>query len=276
MALDNNPLKQYFRRPGIYLKLPSKGIGYTPDVLTLTENGELPVYPMTAIDEITSKTPDSLYNGSAVAEIVKSCVPNIKNPWLISSTDLDAILVAIRIATNGNDMDIETTCPACSEEAKYGVNLNIVLQNFVPGNYIEPTHIGELEIKFRPLNYKEITENAVKQFEIQKAIMSITSLPEGEEKEKKGNELLKIVAFTTLNIIASTIEHIKTPDASVEDTNFILDFLQNADKNVVDVIRNKSLALRETTQMKPLHMTCSSCSHEYDQLFTLNVSDFFA
>jgi hypothetical protein len=275
MALDNNPLKQYFRRPGIYLKLPSKGAGYTPDVLTLTENGELPVYPMTAIDEITSKTPDSLYNGSAVAEIVKSCVPNIKNPWLISSTDLDAILVAIRIATNGNDMDIETSCPACSEEAKYGVNLNVVLQNFVPGNYLDPMHVGELEIKFRPLNYKEITENAIKQFEIQKTIMSITALPEGEEKEKKGNELLKIVAFTTLNIIASTIEFIKTPEASVNDTNFILDFLQNADKNVVDKIRDKSLALRETTQMKPLHIKCNSCSHEYDQLFTLNVSDFF-
>ena len=276
MALENNPLKQYFRRPGIYLKLPSKGMGYTPDVLTLTENRELPVYPMTAIDEITSKTPDSLYNGSAVAEIVKSCVPNIKNPWAINSIDLDAILVAIRIATNGNDMDIETTCPACSEEAKYGVNLNVVLQNFVPGDYNTTMRVGELEIKFRPLNYKEITENSVKQFEIQRAIMNITGLPEGEEKEKKGNELLKIVALTTIDVIASTIHSIKTPESIVEDKTFILDYLQNADKNVVDAIREQSLALRETTQMKPLHITCSSCSHEYDQLFTLNVSDFFA
>jgi hypothetical protein len=91
MSLPNNPLKQYFRRPSIYLKLPSGGVGYPLGSLNRTENGELPVYPMTAIDEITSKTPDALFNGSAVVEIIKSCVPDITDPWSIPSTDLDAI-----------------------------------------------------------------------------------------------------------------------------------------------------------------------------------------
>ena len=52
MAIENNPLKQYFRRPAIYLKLPSGSKGYAPGVVNITESGELPVYPMTAIDEI--------------------------------------------------------------------------------------------------------------------------------------------------------------------------------------------------------------------------------
>lgn len=93
--MNNNPLKQYFRRPAIYLKLPSEGKYYPIDAIDLPDNKELPVYPMTAIDEITSKTPDALYSGVAISEIIKSCVPNIKDPWSIPTIDLDAILIEI-------------------------------------------------------------------------------------------------------------------------------------------------------------------------------------
>ena len=275
MAIENNPLKQYFRRPSIYLKLPSKGVGYTADILEMPELGELPVYPMTAIDEISSKTPDSLYNGTAVVDIIKSCVPCIKNPWKISSTDLDAILVAIRIATNGNEMDIETTCPSCNEEFKYGVNLSFVLNNFVPGDYNQPMDLADLRIKFRPLNYKELTESGTKQFEIQKTLMQLNNMEEGPEKEKRSGEILKIITLSTLEILASTIESITVPDTVVTEKAYIVDFLQNCDKRVFETIKDKSVSLRETTQLKPLHVACQGCNHEYDQTFTLNVSDFF-
>ena len=68
-----NPLSKQFRRPSLYFKLPSGGKFYQPGAIDLPDNKELPVYPMTAIDEITSKTPDALYNGTAVVDIIKSC-----------------------------------------------------------------------------------------------------------------------------------------------------------------------------------------------------------
>lgn len=275
MSIENNPLKQYFRRPSIYLKLPSKGLDYNADIVMIPENGEIPIYPMTAIDEITSKTPDSLYNGTAVAEIIKSCVPAIRDPWKISSTDLDAILVAIRIATNGNEMDIETHCPKCEEDFKYGINLSFILNNFVAGDYVNPIMLGELKIKFRPLNYKELTDNAVRQFEIQKALVNIGAMEDGPEKDKKSSDLFKTIAFSTLEVIASTIDSISSADFTVTEKAYILDFLQNTDKKIVDAIKEKSLSLRETTQMKPLNIKCSGCQHDYEQVFTLNVSDFF-
>ena len=113
MSLENNPLKQYFRRPSIYFKLPSGGKYYDASVVTIPENGELPVYPMTAIDEITTKTPDALYNGTGMADIIKSCIPAINNPWAINSIDLDAILVAVKVASGGNDLTLTSECPAC-------------------------------------------------------------------------------------------------------------------------------------------------------------------
>ena len=42
MAINNNPLRQYFRRPSVYLKLPSGGQYYPPNVINQTETGELP------------------------------------------------------------------------------------------------------------------------------------------------------------------------------------------------------------------------------------------
>ena len=115
--MNTNPLKQYFRRPSIYLKLPSGGKYYPEGSIDLPENKEVPVYPMTAIDDITSKTPDALFNGIAVIEIIRSCVPNIKDPWQVPATDVDALLIAIRAATNGNMLDVESSCPSCKEES---------------------------------------------------------------------------------------------------------------------------------------------------------------
>jgi hypothetical protein len=106
MASDMNPLKQYFRRPAVYIKLPSNNKFYKDGVIENTPNGELPVYPMTAIDEITMKTPDALFNGVAMTELIKSCVPNIKDPWAINNVDFDAILIGIKIADGKNEMEV--------------------------------------------------------------------------------------------------------------------------------------------------------------------------
>ncbi len=174
--MQDNPLKQYFRRPAVYLKLPSGGLGYAPGDIDMPENGELPVYPMTAIDEITSRTPDALFNGNAVVEIIKSCIPAIKNPWAINNIDLDPILVSIRAATHGSVMEIETKCPSCEEESKYDVNLASVLGNFKPGDYTTPLIIDELTIRFRPLNYEEMNKASMIQFEMQKMMQNLLAI----------------------------------------------------------------------------------------------------
>jgi hypothetical protein len=90
-----NPLSQYFRQPSIYIKLPSGGQFYPPGALDMPPNGELPILPMTAVDEITYRTPDALYNGVATVDVIRSCVPNIIDPWCIPVIDVDPLLIAI-------------------------------------------------------------------------------------------------------------------------------------------------------------------------------------
>jgi predicted DNA-binding antitoxin AbrB/MazE fold protein len=270
-----NPLKQYFRRPGLYLKLPSGGAGYPVGSINMPDNGELPVYPMTAIDEITTKTPDALFNGVAVVEIIKSCVPNIIDPWQVSNVDLDAILIAIKAASNGNEMDLETVCPSCSELGKYGLQLISLLSTIKSGDYNTKLEIDDLQIKLKPLKFVEINEGNTVQFELQRAMIKIQSIEDETEKMKASSEALSSIQAISMQIVANCIEYIKTPESTVLDKNFIMEYLQNCDKKTFEKIRDTTIALRETSEIKPLKLTCASCSYEYSQPFTLNVSDFF-
>ncbi len=98
---SSNPLAKHFRQPKLYVNLPSGGMFYPQGSLEPTETGEFPVYAMTAKDELMFKTPDALLNGQSTVSVIQSCIPNIKNAWHIPSIDIDAILVAIRMATYG-------------------------------------------------------------------------------------------------------------------------------------------------------------------------------
>ena len=46
------------------------------------------------------KNPDALLNGEAVASLIKSCVPDIKDPKKMFSADVDALLIAIKDTSN--------------------------------------------------------------------------------------------------------------------------------------------------------------------------------
>ena len=272
--MNNNPLKQYFRRPAIYVKLPSGGNYYPEGSIDLPDNKELPVYPMTAIDEITSKTPDALFNGIAVTEIIKSCIPNIKDPWSIPAIDLDAILISIRAATNGNMLDVESVCPACNEHASYNINLVGLLSKLKP-EYEDLIKLNELTFKFKPLTYKKVNEINLVQFEIEKTIRNIENISDGEERLKISGLTMKKLNELSVLLITETIDSISTPTEIVTEKEHIDDFLRNSDKHMFDSLKNTAIKLRESSQLKPLQVKCIHCQHEYDQTLTLNVTDFF-
>jgi hypothetical protein len=273
-----NPLRQFFRQPGIYLRLPSNGKHWPPGTLDLPVSNELPVYPMTAIDEITYRTPDALYNGQAVVNVIKSCIPNIIDPWSIPSIDIDAILIAIRIASYGHEMNINTTCPACSTEAEYTLDLRIVMDQLRSADYSKSILQNDLEIHFRPLNYKHLTDNSLRQFEEQKVlnILPDTEMPESEKMQRLNQAVLKLTDLT-IQTLAMSISVIKIgQDTMVTEPEYIIEFLQNCDTQKFTQIRDHAIALREQSDIKPLDLKCTGCNHSYQQIFQLDQANFFA
>jgi len=276
LSMENNPLRAYFRRPSIYIKLPSGGNYYPPGTLEKSANGEYPVFPMTAVDEISYRTPDALFNGQALVDVVQSCVPNIKNAWAVPSLDLDAILVAIRIASYGHSMDVDTTCPSCNEEALYSLDLRTVMENLKAPKFNEPLLVGDLEVHFKPLSYKQITSNNILQFEEQK-LMSVIQDAEMDEKQKLEaiSEAFKKVSELTLKAVRQGIYFIKTPDSEVSEPQFIDDFLKNCERTVFDRIKERIITLKSQSELRPLDIKCSHCNFEYQQPFTLDMTNFF-
>lgn len=273
----NNPLKQYFRQPAIYIKLPSQGKNYPPSSLTMPPTGELPVYPMTAIDEITYRTPDALYNGQATVNVIQSCIPDIKDAWAIPSTDIDTLLIAIRIATHGHAMDFNTTCPACQHESEQTMDLRTVLDSIQIADYNKTIHAGDMEIFFKPLSYQHVNNNNQMQYENQKLLQMLpdSGIPDAEKMTALSNALKKITDITVV-ALAQSIAAVKTPQALVSEPEFIEEMLKNCGSKLFNQIRDFILDLKASSEMQPLKLVCSECAHNYEQSITLDMASFFA
>lgn len=273
--IDNNPLRQYFRRPSIYFRLPSDGRYYDASVVNMPPNRELPVYPMTAVDEMTVRTPDALFNGVAVAELIKSCVPNILDPWKLNGVDIDAVLVAIRAANGNGKMAVQSQCPACNETTEYDVNLMPMLSNMKDVDYATPLQIHELVVRFRPMTYFEINQNGQNQFEIQKILVDLQNFEDGEQKQQLMSDAVKRLNTLVTAVVAKTIESIQTPETIVTQSEYIIDFLNNCDRDTSNAIKDYSVKIRESSELPELDIRCTNCQHEYSQRVVLNVTDFF-
>jgi hypothetical protein len=277
MTQTSNPLRKYFRQPAIHIRLPSGGNFYPPGTLDLPANGEVPIFPMTAVDEIVSRTPDALFNGSAVVEIIKSCVPAIRDPWSVPSIDLNALLAAVRLASYGHDMEIVSTCPSCGHVHNINVDLRVVLDNVHGSDYSQPLVIGDLTCYFEPMSYREINEVGRVQFEDQKIMQVVNSQDiSEEEKMRQLGETFKRITALTVKSIAASVGTIRTVDAMVTDAEQIEEFLLNCPKKTFDAVRDAVIAMREKSDLRPIGMTCENCANQYQQDFTMDMTSFFA
>ena len=274
--MSNNPLKQYFRQPAIYIRLPSDGKYYPENALDMPPNRELPVYPMTAVDEITYRTPDALFNGSAVINVIQSCVPNIKNGWAIPAMDVDTLLIAIRIASYGHTLEFDTQCPACREENNFGLDLRTVLDRLKSPDYTKSIKHGDLEIFFKPMTYKNLNENNQMQFEEQKLleVLPDNEIPNAQKVSAIGEALKKITEIT-VNALAKSISSVKTPDAFVNEPEFIAEMLQNCDRQLFNKIRDHIITIKNEAEIQPIDIKCQHCGHGYQQPITLDMTSFF-
>lgn len=273
----NNPLSGFYRQPKIYIKLPSSGRFYPEGSLDLSSTGDYPVFAMTAKDELMFKTPDALLSGQSTVEVIKSCIPAILDPWRMPSIDLDVCLIAIRIATYGDSMEVTSECPNCKSENEYDINLSSWLEKFVNFQYHELINHEELKLYVRPYNYQEVTKNTIKTFEQQRifSIVNDENISDEEKIDKFSKSFVKLTELT-VDIVAGCISKIETPTGSTDDHDFIMEFINNCPKDIFDKISQHITEIKETIELKPQDVVCTHCSTEYILPITMDQSNFFA
>ena len=272
-----NPLAGYYRQPKIYIKLPSDGNFYPDGALDTSENGDYPVMAMTAKDELMMKTPDALLSGESTVAVIKSCIPAIVQPWLMPTTDVDAVLMAIRIATYGDEMDMLSTCPKCSEENKYTVELTKYL-NQAQSNVWNPVfNIGELKMTIQPYTYKQMTKTNIKALEQQRVFNIVNDdAMSDEEKIERFQKSFKKLTELTVDTIADVISKIETPNGDSTDKAQIQEFINNADKEIFQGLLDTVTAMKDKSSIPDQNVKCESCKHEWAMPITMDQANFFA
>ena len=250
-----NPLQKYFRQPKIYVRLPSNGRYWNEQDIEFTENGEYPVFAMTAKDELSFKTPDSLINGQSTVDVIQSCIPNIKNAWNMPSIDLDAVLVAIRIATYGEQMDVNTTVPGIEEERTYQLDLRQILDQLIAVKFENVLTVGDLTIHLKPLSYREFTNNALKTFEEQR-VFSLLDNEDISEQEKieRFNQSFRKLTELNISMITESISSIEIGTETVNEKTYINEFLQKADRDFYNAVISHIEKEKEKFTIKPLEV----------------------
>jgi hypothetical protein len=273
----SNPLAGYFRHPAIYMRLPSKGRFWPDEALDMPANEELAVYPMTTKDEITLKTPDALLNGAGIVSVLQSCIPNVVDAWQTPSVDVDAMLIAIRIATYGHEMDFETVCPHCQEENKHGIDLRPILDSMQSPDYSEKVVYNDIKIKLRPQPYFTANKSSMIQFEEQKIIDTLNNAElDPEVKNLEISKSMKRLTDISLNTLRDSTDYIEMPDGTiVNNKEHLLEFYQNVENKVVREIQQKLGEYNDSFQIAPSRVQCNDCAQEYSVPMTFDYANFF-
>jgi hypothetical protein len=278
-----NPLQKYFRQPKLYVKLPSGGKFYAKGAIDMPENEELAVFSMTAKDELIMKTPDALLNGQATVDVIQSCMPNIKDAWQMPSIDLDAALIAIRLATYGEKMTLTVKTPVTGEEKSMDVDLRMLLDQFSNLEYDSKVEVADMIINLRPLNYREFTKGAIKTFEEQRIFNLVNDERISDEDKLQAftNSFTKLTQLT-VDMISKGISSIElSEDEVVTNKQHIEDFIRNADKSFFNAITKHLEHEKKKFTLKPLIAYASpeeiaqGVPATYEVPITFDQSNFF-
>jgi hypothetical protein len=119
MQQDNPLMERFNKMPPETFRMPSGGSLYTNgEISDDVVDGEIIIYPMTTVDELTMRSPDMLFQGTAIENVFKRCMPQVKKPRDLMSNDVDYLLICLRMVTYGETIDIYWECPECKSGAE--------------------------------------------------------------------------------------------------------------------------------------------------------------
>ena len=270
MAKSNsNPLSGFYRAPKLYSKIPTGGKYYDNKIIDWPDTNELPIFPMTAKDEMIMKNPDALLNGEAVAQVLKSCVPCVNEPRKMISNDVDTLLIAIQGATYGDEVKVTSKCPECETENVGAASVEGALDSMitVQDDYVFKTDAG-LEITIQPFLYENTIMAGLANFKTQRSLQNLQEVKDEMEQLKAFNQNFKEIAGLNFQLIVDSVNSISGTDADgekfiVTDTNSIREFLENCEASIGNEIEKQISEVNALGVNKDYSQTCENCGHEY-------------
>lgn len=255
-----NPLMTRIQMPGETFPLPSGGLFYKDGELDETvKNAEVHVHPMTAIDEITIKTPDLLFSGEAVKQVFSRCIPQIRDVDGMLAKDVDYLLVCLRKVSYGDELRLEHK-HNCENAQSHTYSIDI--SNFIrSAKRIDPTSIttkfvakmpNQQTVHMQPIRYREFIR-----------VMQMNDPNEMIDPVTVRDQMLESVS----NIIVSVDE--------VTDNGMIREWLNSVTPQFLKAINDNIDKTLEWGPEFETQVKCADCSQPTKIVAPLNPLYFF-
>lgn len=254
-----NPLLEKMKKkmPGETFRLPSRGLFYKDGELdSEVEDGEIVIYPMTTVDELTMRSPDMLFQGTAITEVIGRCVPQILKPERLIASDVDYVLTALRKVSYGPLLPIKHKCSACEfPEKEYNLSIDhfirtakeITVDQFEAMNII----VDDYNVKLKPCVFEEMVKI------LQRS---------GEDFDTAE----KIAAWIDTSLLAI----IRSVDG-IKDRELILEWLQKLPRGVKEDLSDAVENINQWGVEFEYEIACEGCGKKANVKSTLNPTGFF-
>ena len=285
--MSENPLKNFGRTEKLFIQLPTGGYWYQDSDIDLSNNKEIGILPMTAVDELALNTPDALLNGEGLVKVIKSCCPLIKNPRVLLSNDVDALMLAIQYASSGPTMEVEGVCPNCNEKNVYDVEIRPLIEMT---KFLEPPYLIELDknikVSVKPISFSTSAKMVLQKYKMDKLISKIEVDKDETDDilavvEKYNSEFMKI-AELSVQIVLDGIDTVTVNNNGNiseirnegEGKQFITEWCNDLNSKTVNIIRDKVQEISEIGIPKEFNVTCDKCEYNWDMMLSYNPVNF--
>ena len=274
-----NPLFQYFRQPGIHIKLPSKGYYNDSSEMALESSGEVAVYPMTGADEIMLTNPDALLNGSALERIIASCCPAVKNPKNLPIPDVDVIILASKLVSYGEGLNLIVKCPSCQIAKEFTLSIRDLLEQitYLPDQTTVRLN-DDLVVYLKPYTLDSNNKLNLAQFEETKIIQNLVNEDISETDRSRALSLaFEKISQLNLDLLSNSVMIVAMPDSTVTDQKDIREFIDNSDRKTVKLLKEGLASFNQYGLPKTTELTCDNakCGKSWQTPIVYDPSSFF-
>lgn len=300
-----NPLMEDLKAndafPDISLSLPSSNVWYSDDVFVQgADTTDLTIKVLGIIAEQSYRDPLMMITGEGIVRLVKNVCPEVLKPMELFEMDLEAILLASRIASYGPKMILDDVCQfkkdeneePCNHENKIELDLNEIIQRYEP---LTDEDIKEYEyslksfnqkVLLRPFPYWSVIEllktNLARDNEIEKMQSTLSEEDSISDLILSNNRELysKIADMNTQSAIDSVVSSIFCVESSsgqrVNDPKFIKEWLLNIPTSESDGIVKRINELSEKSNKRTnIVYDCGGCGNTNTTNLVLDANKLF-
>ena len=273
----------------IEIALPTRGYFYpSGDILHPDADPDnISVGHLSVLEETAFNDPLMMISGRAVDRIVRQVVPSVIDPSRLCEVDIQAILIACRIASHGPSLPLKHKCPSCSYENEMELNLDEHIQNFRPYSPEEFTEftitlpvVGQT-VHLRPIPYvdaitmtMDVMKSSIEMGDYESVSDQEALTDEFIEKYKKQFEQ---TLDTNLTAIIGSIYYIETKSgAQVHDHDLMREWLMRLPPDDVMAMRDRIKLLNDHIHdMSKIDYTCQECGKSATMYLELDPQKLF-